>query len=187
MQFKSGGGRHAHWRALRAFFGWREDSFDLPDPMTKMKPPKVARLILPTLRLPEIKVLFDKAETIRDKAIIALLTESGMRLSEIVQVGLTDIDWHERNIQVMGKGRKQRNVPFGTLSETYLKQWLREKPLEANSVNVWGLSEWGIVSMLRRLEKQSGIPCNPHVFGRSFTTIQKILGTDISIIKELGG
>jgi len=41
--------------------------------------------------------------------------------------------------------------------------------------------------MLRRLEKKTGLRCNPHVFRRSFATIQKILGTNISIIKELGG
>ena len=113
MQFSNGGGRHAHWRALRAFFNWREDIFNLQNPMIKMKAPKVDKLIMPTLRLPEIKRLIDEADTVRDQALIALLTESGMRLSKIANVKSTDIDWQNRNIRVIGKGRKERNVPFG--------------------------------------------------------------------------
>jgi len=56
--------------------------------------------------------------------------------------------------------QKEGYAPFGSLSEYYLKAWLAEFNL--NGGNVWGMNKWGIATMLRRLEEETGIPCNPH-------------------------
>jgi len=185
LQFPNAGGRHAHWRAIKAFFNWREDVFDYANPTKKMKAPKLSKLILPTLNKEQVLLLIEKAETTRDKAIISLLTESGMRLSELANVKVEDINWQEHTIRVIGKGRKERDTPFTEFSGKYLQQVLEERNI--TSGNIWDIKPWGIVSMLRRLERDTGLPANPHVFRRSFATIMKSMGVDISIIRQLGG
>jgi site-specific recombinase XerD len=185
LQYGNAGNRHAYFRAIRAFYNWRETSYDLSNPMKKLKAPKVPKLILPTLKLEEIRHLINTAKSLREKAVISLLTESGMRISELVKIQLKDINWNDHTIRVIGKGRKERDVPFTQISEKYLKEWL----LEANitSGNIWKTTLHSIVWALRELEKQTGIKCNPHVFRRSFATIMKSKGVDIAIIRQLGG
>ena len=86
-------------------------------------------------------------------------------------------------IRVLGKDRKEVYAPFGELSKKYLKEWLAH--YEPHS-NIWGLNQWGIVSMLRRLEKETGLPCNPHTFRRTFACLLRKAGVDTMTIKDLG-
>jgi hypothetical protein len=60
---------------------------------------------------------------------------------------------------VIDKGNKEAFAPFGELTEEYLKAWLAQ--YQPNG-NIWGINQWGIVSMLRRLETATGLPFNPH-------------------------
>ncbi|HEY77977.1 MAG TPA: tyrosine-type recombinase/integrase [Dehalococcoidia bacterium] len=145
--------------------------------------PKRPQLILPSLSSEQVKRLIDTCPNLRDKAIIALFTESGLRLSELANIKPYDIDWEAHTIKVMGKGRKEAYSPFGELSGRYLKEWLAQ--YESNG-NIWGLNEWGVVSMLRRLEKNTGMPCNAHTFRRTFACLLRKAGVDTMTIKDLG-
>ncbi|MFC2067158.1 tyrosine-type recombinase/integrase [Chloroflexota bacterium] len=138
---------------------------------------------MPSLTGEQVEALLCQAQTVRDKAIIALFTESGLRLSELTNVLTKDIDWDTRTIKVMGKGRKEAYAPFGELSERYIKEWLAQYPPKGN---IWGINEWGIVSMLRRLEATTGLPCNPHTFRRTFACLLRKAGVDTMTIKDLG-
>ena len=138
---------------------------------------------MPSLTGEQVALLIQEANNIRDKAIIALFTESGLRLSELKNVKTQDIDWQNRTIRVLGKGRKEAYAPFGELSERYLKEWLAQyKPND----NIWGINEWGITSMLRRLEAATSLPCNPHTFRRTFACLLRKAGVDTMTIKDLG-
>ena len=86
--------------------------------------------------------------------------------------------------KVLGKGRKEAYAPFGELSEQYLQDWLSQ--FNPNGGNIWGLNEWGITSMLRRLEEKTGLPCNPHTFRRTFACLLGKAGVDTMTIKDLG-
>ncbi len=141
------------------------------------------QLILPSLNRKQVDDLLNRVNNIRDKAIIAMFTESGLRLSELVNIRLEDIDWQDQTVRVIGKGRKEALAPLGSMSQKYLKEWLRE---HRSNDNIWGLNTWGIISMLRRLEKSSGIPCNPHVFRRTFACLLRKAGLDVMTIKDLG-
>jgi site-specific recombinase XerC len=124
LQFNNPGNRHAYYRVIKTFYNWREETFGLPGPMEKVKAPRLAKLILPSLTAEQVFILLDKAEKIRDKALIALFTESGLRLSELTNIRIQDIDWDNKTIRVIGKGRKEALAPFGKLSERYLREWL---------------------------------------------------------------
>lgn len=140
-------------------------------------------MILRSLTAEQVILLIDTAQTVRDKAIIALFTESGLRVSELTNVKLNDIDWSNRSIRVIGKGRKEAYAPFGELSERYIRAWLDEYTPNGN---IWGLNHWGIASMLRKLEETTGLPCNPHTFRRTFACLLRKAGVDSLTIKDLG-
>ena len=186
----SAGNKHAHYRALRAFFGWLyspKSGMGLKqqdNPMLYVDAPNVPKSIPPSLTREEVEVLVNKADNSRDKAIIALLTESGLRHSELTNIQPSDIDWINQIIRVIGKGNKEGYAPFGSLSEQYLKEWL--SVFEPNGNNIWGLNYWGISSMLRRLEDETGLPCNPHTFRRTFACLLRKAGVDTMTIKDLG-
>ncbi len=183
LQFHNAGNRHAYYRAIKTFYSWREQTFGFSNPMNHIKAPRMGKLILPSLTHEQILTLLESARNARDKTIISLFTESGLRLSELTNIKPSDIDWQNRIIRVLGKGRKEAYAPFGQLSQKYLKEWLAQ--YEPNS-NIWGLNEWGIVSMLRRLQKTTGLPCNAHTFRRTFACLLRKAGVDTMTIKDLG-
>ena len=98
LQFENHGNRHANYRAVKAFYNWREETFGFPNPMKHMKAPRLPKLILPSLSREEVLMLIDKAHCDRDKAVISLFTESGLRLSELTDIKPHDINWHTHTI-----------------------------------------------------------------------------------------
>lgn len=183
LQFKNPGNRHAYYRAVKTFYNWREETYSLSNPMKHMRAPRLGKLILPSLTREQVLTLLDTLDNVRDKAIISLFTESGLRLSELASIKPDNIDWTNRTIRIIGKGRKEAIAPFGLLTEIYLRSWLNEYEADGN---IWGLNTWGISSMLRRLGQVTGLPCNPHTFRRTFACLLRQAGVDSMTIKELG-
>lgn len=183
LQFHNPGNRHAYYRAIKTFYNWREQNFSLSNPMKHMRAPRLSKLILPSLTREQVLTLLDRADNTRDKAIIALFTESGLRLSELSNIKPRDIEWDSYTVRVIGKGVKEAFAPFGRLTKGYLRAWLAEYEPHGN---IWGLNTWGIVSMLRRLEATTGLPCNPHTFRRTFACLLRKAGVDTMTIKDLG-
>jgi len=175
--------RHATYRAINTFYRWLSEEHNIPNPIVGLPAPILSKPVLPSLQQEQVISLIKQVESIRDRAIIALFTESGLRLTELTRIKESDIDWDNRTLRTIGKGRKEAYAPFGKLSEGYLKKWLAEfKP----NGNVWGINEWGITSMLRRLEATTGLPCNPHTFRRTFACLLRKQGLDCLTIKDLG-
>lgn len=122
-------------------------------------------------------------QCMRDKAIIALFVESGLRLSELASIKPDDINWTGRCIRVMGKGRKMAFAPFGDMAHQLLTKWISD---HKSTSTIWGISADGIATMLKRLEAKTGITCNPHTFRRTFAVLLRKAGIDTMTIKELG-
>jgi site-specific recombinase XerD len=178
------GTRHASFRAMKVLYGWLNSEYDIPNPMEGMPAPILGKPILPYLDREQVLYLIEKAPSTRDKAAVALFVESGLRLSEHANIMPEHINWRNRTIRVLGKGRKEAYAAFGDLTEKYLKAWLQQ--YQPNGGNIWGLSEWGIASMLRRLEKDTGLTCNAHTLRRTFACLLRKAGVDTMTIKDLG-
>ena len=183
------GGRFCYFKDIGAFYNWLYSprsgySFKPEDnPVTWVDAPKRPYVILASLTKEQVDLLMGECCHARDKAIIALFTESGLRLAELARIKLNDTDWRNRTIKTLGKGNKEGYAPFGSISEEYLKAWLAQ--YQPNG-NIWGLNQWGIISMLRRLETTTGLPCNPHTFRRTFACLLRKAGVDTMTIKDLG-
>jgi site-specific recombinase XerD len=185
----SNGGKHAYFRCLRAFYNWlyspkssmRLNSQD--NPVLAVEAPKVEKKILPSLTVEQVEYLIDQAECIRDKAIISLFADSGLRLVELVNIDPHNIDWQNRLIKVKCKGNKEGYAPFGEHTESLLREWLSEH--KANG-RLWDVNVHAIVWMLRKLEAQMGLRCNPHTFRRTFASILAKRGVDSLHVMRLG-
>ncbi|MFC2020862.1 tyrosine-type recombinase/integrase [Chloroflexota bacterium] len=186
----SNGGKHAYYRTLKAFYNWLyspKSGYALNpqnNPMLSVDSPKVDKKILPSLSAVQIEFLIEHASSLRDKAIIALFTESGLRLSELVNIKPDDIDWVNRLIRVVCKGNKEALAVYGERTELLLREWLSEYCPNGN--NIWDINKWGIVEMLQQLKDKTGLPCNAHTFRRTFACLLRKQGLDVLTIKDLG-
>jgi len=151
--------------------------------MLLVEAPKVGRRILPCHTREKLDYLIEQAECVRDKAIISLFADSGLRLSELANVDPGDIDWNAHTIKVIGKGNKEGVAPFGPKTEALLRQWLAEY---SPNGTLWDINAQGIKSMLTRLKKRTGLPCNAHTFRRTFATVLAKRGIDSLHIMRLG-
>ena len=68
LQFKNPGNRHAYYRAIRTFYNWREETFNLPSPMGKIKAPRLGKPILPSLNSEQVNDLINRIDSVRDMA-----------------------------------------------------------------------------------------------------------------------
>jgi len=151
--------------------------------MLFVEAPKLEKKILPSLTLEQLESLIDQAECTRDKAIISLFADSGLRLMELSIINPANIDWDKKLIKVKCKGGKEALAPFGTRTEKLLKEWLSRYTAKGR---LWDISYWGINIMLCRLKKRTGLPCNPHTFRRTFASILAKRGIDSLHIMRLG-
>ena len=175
--------RHASYRTIKTFYRWLKAEYGINNPIEVIQAPILGKPMMPTLDDIQVKHLIDSVECMRDKAIIALFVESGLRLSELANMKPDDINWTGRCIKVLGKGRKEAYAPFGDQAYNYMTAWISEyKPTGI----IWGISADGIATMLKRLEAKTGITCNPHTFRRTFAVLLRKAGIDTMTIKELG-
>ena len=131
----------------------------------------------------QLDYLIKQAEGTRNKAIISLFADSGLRLSELANIKPHNIDWQHKLIKVRCKGGKEGMAAFGERTEKLLKDWLSQySPNE----RLWDANRWGISIMLRRLSVKTGLPCNPHTFRRTFASILAKRGLDSLHIMRLG-
>ncbi len=186
-------GKNAYYRAIRAFCNWLyRQSYIKDNPITRVDPPKMTRIILPSLTREQVEYLIEQAESIRDKCIISLFADSGIRLNELLNIKESHIDWETNTVMIWGKGGKQRKAPFTKRTVELLKQVLKVNRVSQVSQNVyisniWGLHRRGIQIMLYRLQEKTELPCNPHTFRRTFASNLHRCGLDVEHIMRLGG
>ena len=185
------GGKHAYYRALRTFYNWlysKKSVYDLnpqDNPILLVESPKVGRRELPSLTAEQTKTLIEAAHCLRDKCIVSLLADSGIRLSELCSIRTDDINWGTNTVTIIGKGDKQRRAPFTQRTANLLKTHLCNNG-HFNS-NVWGINQYGVQKMLRTLSFHTGIKCNPHSFRRGFACNLHRKGLSTLDIMHLGG
>ena len=83
---------HASYRAIRVFYNWLNTEYDVSNPIAGMPAPILGKPILPSLSKEQVQTLLELTDNVRDKAIIALFTESGLRLLELTKIKVQDID-----------------------------------------------------------------------------------------------
>jgi integrase/recombinase XerC len=209
--------------AIRAFGRYlrREGAIE-GDPAALVGTPKREQRIPNHLAVQEMSTLLDAPDTSdplgrRDKAILELFYASGLRLSELVVLDLDDVNLSGRVVRVLGKGRKERIVPFNTTAAAALRAWLADRegvravpPASAPAglrrgkeprqtrrtreplfLNYQGgrLSTRSVDKLVRRYvaETSTRMGISPHALRHSFATHLLEAGADLRAIQELLG
>jgi integrase/recombinase XerC len=191
--------------AIRSFYRYlQREEVIKENPLEKVTSPKLERRLPIVLSTDEIIHLLEAPSSLtptgqRDKAILELLYASGLRVSEIVSLNLTQVDISEREIRVVGKGNKERIVLMGEPAEkalvAYLNngrmQMLAGKTSTAVFINRYGkrLIERRIQKILDRYAKLANITrkVHPHILRHTFATHMLDGGADLRVVQELLG
>jgi site-specific recombinase XerD len=170
------------YRALRVFYGWLVEEEEIGrNPMTGMKPPAAPERPVPVLSDDKLRRLLTACAGTsfpcrRDTAIVMLMIDSGARRAEIVGLRVGDVDFDYDVAWVLGKGRRERALPFGRKTAVALDRYLRvrAKHPHAASEHLWlgkkgPLTEFGLNQMIRRRGQQAGIDgLRPHQLRHTF-------------------
>lgn len=131
----------------------------------------------------------------RDYAILVTLGFTGVRLMELVNLKIADVDFERKNIRVMGKGSKERIIPLNRVVIEALKRWFETRPASEDDtvfLNRFGrkLSPRGVEKMVGRYVSKAGIgkaKVSPHKLRHTFATLLHVNGVDILEIQALLG
>jgi len=163
---------------------------------------KVRKKIPEILTLGDIENLLNQIdlstkEGIRDKAILELLYSSGIRVSELTNMELTDVNLDEKIVRCFGKGAKERLIPIGDYVIEALKNYLKHRaeisPEFSNYLFITRLGKKftraGIWKIIKNYAKKAGITKNvyPHIFRHSFATHLLKGGADLRSVQEMLG
>ena len=121
----------------------------------------------------------------RDTALLCFWSESGCRIGEIETLNVGDLQLSEKYAVVTGKGNKQRWVFFGEASQQSLAEWLTVRSTGAG--NLFRLTKSGIVQVLARMKKRTGIKVHPHKLRRSAATLRAARGMSARAMQDAFG
>lgn len=191
--------------SLRRFFGWLQRSGQrLDDPSEVLQPSRSGLRVPRTLSESEVEALLqappiDTPQGLRDRAMLELLYASGLRVSELVLLRRDQLNLQAGVVQVVGKGNRERLVPFGDIASDWLGQYLREaRPLLLGARR----SEYCFVTdrgepptrqtfwrLVKRYAQAAGIdqPPSPHGLRHAFATHLLNHGADLRVVQMLLG
>jgi len=190
---------------MRAFgdFLVREGALE-HNPFRMVSAPRIPKRLPQYLTVAEVEALLAGPDTStplgqRDRAIIEMLYAAGLRVSELVNLDVSDVDLAQGQVRVVGKGRKERIALLGQPASDALRVYLRagrvalmgQQSTSALFLNHRGgrLTTRGVALILNRAGKQADLrsPVSPHILRHSFATHLLDGGADLRVVQELLG
>lgn len=184
---------------LKSFFKYlKKENIIKSNPMNLIKTPKIDKKLPKFLNYDDLEKILSIPDTTtflgkRNALILELLYSTGVRVSELVNIKLNDIDLSEEKILILGKGNKERYVLFGGKAKEKMLDYLKEKNDDSPYliVNRYGnkISDRGIRKILDSiiLEASLSYKISPHTLRHTFATHMLDSGADIEIVRELLG
>jgi integrase/recombinase XerD len=159
------------------------------NPLEFIDLPKKEKILPKVLSLAEINALLNNdslKKNLRDKVILEMLYATGIRVSELVNLKLEDINLEEKFIKVLGKGDKERIVPIADITAKFLKSYIKSKPpseyLFLNKRNK-PITRYGVYRIIKKY-----MNCiSPHTLRHTFATHLLEHGADLRTLQELLG
>ncbi len=192
--------------SIKGFFSFlKQNNYIRKNPVVNLKSTKTARDLPSVLSFQEVDKILDQPNLksklgLRDKAILELLYSSGLRVSELLNLKLSDLFFDDEVIRVFGKGSKQRIVPIGSSAIGWVTQYLQklrpllQKRMKSENIiflNSRGskLSRMGIWKLVKKYCESAEIKkeVHPHTFRHSFATHLLEGGADLRAVQEMLG
>lgn len=188
---------------LRTFYEfWMTQDTSVNNPFIQLVHPKKEQYLPQFFYEEEMEALFntvsnDVKKGLRDRVVVELLYATGIRVSELVNIKVMDLDMNLPGVKVLGKGNKERFVPFGEFCRQSIEQYLEKfKPLKSKShpyliVNMKGdpITERGIRYLLNDVVKRTAgvTEIHPHKLRHTFATHLLNQGADLRTVQSLLG
>lgn len=167
-------------RHLKIFLKWISEEYEAIYDVSKIKIPKCAKKNVRVYSDDEIRLIFDSIKTsetwltIRNKLMLALMLDSGLRRNEVVNLERGNIFIDEKYISILGKGNKERIVPLGKTSVLLLKEYYKICPYDTSYVfcNLDGkqITNNTIKQMISKLAKKLPFELSAHKLRHNFAT-----------------
>ena len=167
------------------------------NPAMSITPPKLPKKLPKVLTVSELNKILKENLPLEEFAIVELLYSTGIRVSELTELKLKNLDFLQNTIKVFGKGSKERLVPIGNKCKTTLKNYLKERELIAlkyNSkpylfLNTDGtkITRQKVYKIIHSLGKLVNKDISPHTIRHSFATHLLENGADLRVVQELLG
>ena len=181
-------------RIMSSFFSWLEDEdYIVKSPVRRIKRVKTAVVTKETFTDEQLEIVREACSNARDRAIVDMLSSTGMRIGELVRLNREDINFHERECVVTGKGNKQRPAYFDARAKLSLGAYLKSR-VDANPAlftTLTGTRRVTVGSIEWTMRKLSGRisvgRVHPHKFRRTLATHAIDTGLPIEQVQKLLG
>lgn len=187
--------------SIRQFYKFLiAENYIKADPTIYLSAPKMPIILPDMLTNEEVTKLLNSVSgsdkiSIRNRAMLELLYATGLRVSELVNLKFSNVNVDECFVKILGKGGKERLVPFGQKAQTYLKRYLRVRNDKKNSEFVFltklnkPISRIEFWRQLKNISIKAGIikKITPHTLRHSFATHLLTGGADIRFVQEMLG
>lgn len=182
-------------RIISSFFAWlEEENYIIKSPVRRIHKIRTGKIVKATYSDEELEIMRDNCDNIRDLAIIDILASTGIRVGELVNMDIGDIDFAKRECLVLGKGNKERVVYFDARTKIHVQEYLdtRKDNNTALFVSLYKPNERlkisGVEIRLRRLGRKLSIErVHPHKFRRTLATRAIDKGMPIEQVQVLLG
>ena len=190
--------------SLRSFFCWMVmEGYIKDNPCDKVDSPKLGRYLPDVLSVDEVFAVIESVDVssvqgLRDRAILEVLYGCGLRVSEVVGLKVSGLYYDEGFIRVIGKGDKERLVPFMGVTADAVKTYLEQRPSAFSSdsddlvfLNRFGrpLSRQSVFKLVKTQALIAGVrkEISPHTFRHSFATHLIENGADLRVVQDMLG
>lgn len=182
-------------RNISSFFSWlEEEDYILKSPVKRIHKIKTKKIVKEVISDEGIEVLRDNCRNIRDLAMLDLLYSTGIRVGELVNLNIDDIDFEERECIVFGKGDKERRVYFDAKTKLHLQKYIQSRVDHNPALFVSLLAPYdrlkisGVEIRLRELGNSLNlVRIHPHKFRRTMATRAIDKGMPIEQVQKLLG
>lgn len=167
-------------RHVKIYLNWCSREFLVTYDASKIKVPKTPKKEVRIFSNDEVSLMFESISaesdwlTLRNKCIVALMYDSGLRQSEVCSVKLSDFSSDRTKLTVLGKGGKERLVPLGKLTIMFLNQYLALRPYETNTAFVTRNGDMltcnSVKLMMSRLDDDLPFSVSSHKLRHNFAT-----------------
>ena len=169
-------------RIFSSFFTWlEEEDYILKNPVKRIHKVKTGKVIRETLSDENLELLRDSCDNLRDLAVFELLLSTGIRVGELVNLNISDVDFNEREAIVYGKGDSQRIVYFDARTKLILQKYLKTRTDDNPALFVQFRRPWnrlginGVEKRIRDLGKKCNIEFSDESLHTAYVSFSETL------------